>query len=84
MISPAAISSPEKFVLDPQREGGGNNVYGADNKPFLENIKESDNGQDPATGHLQLHGQTGAESCKACGCYQRAWNIWLRTYMYKY
>ena len=38
----AAISSPEKFVLKPQREGGGNNVYGADIKPFLENIKDSE------------------------------------------
>eukprot|EP00092_Neocalanus_flemingeri_P009940 GFUD01010718.1.p1 GENE.GFUD01010718.1~~GFUD01010718.1.p1 ORF type:complete len:482 (+),score=144.35 GFUD01010718.1:71-1516(+) len=38
----AAISSPEKFVLKPQREGGGNNVYGADIKPFLEKIKDSE------------------------------------------
>ena len=37
----AAINSPEKFVLKPQREGGGNNVYGEDIKPFLENIKDS-------------------------------------------
>ena len=37
-----AIESPEKYVLKPQREGGGNNVYGADIKPFLENIKDSD------------------------------------------
>eukprot|EP00092_Neocalanus_flemingeri_P069966 GFUD01085829.1.p1 GENE.GFUD01085829.1~~GFUD01085829.1.p1 ORF type:complete len:482 (+),score=135.81 GFUD01085829.1:62-1507(+) len=38
----AAIRSPEKFVLKPQREGGGNNVYGADIKPFLEKIKDSE------------------------------------------
>eukprot|EP00092_Neocalanus_flemingeri_P081177 GFUD01101330.1.p1 GENE.GFUD01101330.1~~GFUD01101330.1.p1 ORF type:complete len:500 (+),score=134.48 GFUD01101330.1:58-1500(+) len=38
----AAIRSPEKFVLKPQREGGGNNVYGEDIKPFLENIKDSE------------------------------------------
>ena len=28
-------------MLKPQREGGGNNVYGADIKPFLEKIKDS-------------------------------------------
>ena len=33
------MATPEKFVLKPQREGGGNNVYGEDIKPFLENIK---------------------------------------------
>ncbi|XP_023333170.1 glutathione synthetase isoform X2 [Eurytemora carolleeae] len=37
-----AIETPEKFVLKPQREGGGNNVYGADIKPFLEKIADSD------------------------------------------
>lgn len=25
-----ALKEPEKFVLKPQREGGGNNVYGVD------------------------------------------------------
>ncbi|NDU79271.1 hypothetical protein GWI34_42830, partial [Actinomadura sp. DSM 109109] len=24
----AAIASPERYVIKPQREGGGNNVYG--------------------------------------------------------
>ena len=38
----SAIANPERFVLKPQREGGGNNVYGVDIKPFLENIKDSD------------------------------------------
>jgi len=38
----AAIANPEKFVLKPQREGGGNNVYGEDIKPFLEKIKNSE------------------------------------------
>jgi len=28
--------------LKPQREGGGNNIYGDDIKPFLENIRDSD------------------------------------------
>jgi len=37
-----AIATPEKFVLKPQREGGGNNVYGDDIKPFLEKIKDSE------------------------------------------
>ena len=35
----AAMKNPEKYVLKPQREGGGNNVYGDDIKPFLESIK---------------------------------------------
>ena len=34
-----ALKNPEKYVLKPQREGGGNNVYGADIKPFLESIQ---------------------------------------------
>jgi len=38
----AAVANPAKFVLKPQREGGGNNVYGEDIKPFLENIKDSE------------------------------------------
>jgi glutathione synthetase len=37
-----ALKNPEKYVLKPQREGGGNNVYGDDIKPFLENIRDSD------------------------------------------
>merc|ERR1712241_1590138 len=37
-----ALSNPTKYVLKPQREGGGNNVYGEDIKPFLENIRDSD------------------------------------------
>ena len=28
--------------MKPQREGGGNNIYGDDIKPFLEKIKDSD------------------------------------------
>lgn len=30
-----AIKEPERFVLKPQREGGGNNIYGADIKEAL-------------------------------------------------
>jgi len=38
----AAMATPSKYVLKPQREGGGNNVYGDDIRPFLENIKDSE------------------------------------------
>lgn len=34
-----SISNPERFVLKPQREGGCNNLYGADIKNFLESVK---------------------------------------------
>ncbi|XP_053403446.1 glutathione synthetase-like isoform X2 [Mercenaria mercenaria] len=36
-----AIQTPEKFVLKPQREGGGNNLFGDDLRNYLEKIKES-------------------------------------------
>ncbi|XP_071534053.1 glutathione synthetase-like isoform X2 [Panulirus ornatus] len=36
-----AMENPERFVLKPQREGGGNNVYGAEIKEVLEKIKDS-------------------------------------------
>jgi hypothetical protein len=36
-----ALKTPSRFVVKPQREGGGNNIYGDDIKPFLENIRES-------------------------------------------
>jgi glutathione synthase len=34
--------NPEGFVLKPQREGGGNNVYGADILPVLTSLKPSE------------------------------------------
>ncbi|XP_059085219.1 glutathione synthetase-like isoform X2 [Tigriopus californicus] len=37
-----AMKNPERFVLKPQREGGGNNTYGDDIPPFLESIKDSE------------------------------------------
>ena len=37
-----AIANPKRYVLKPQREGGGNNVYGDDIKPFLEKIRNSE------------------------------------------
>lgn len=37
-----AFQSPSKFVLKPQREGGGNNVYKRDIPQFLDKIDEKD------------------------------------------
>ncbi|XP_033218865.1 glutathione synthetase-like [Belonocnema kinseyi] len=34
-----AIENPENFVLKPQREGGGNNIFGKNIKTFLTSIK---------------------------------------------
>ncbi|XP_075428583.1 glutathione synthetase isoform X2 [Ascaphus truei] len=36
-----AIANPERFVLKPQREGGGNNVYGEEMKEVLERVGDS-------------------------------------------
>ncbi|XP_058846920.1 glutathione synthetase-like isoform X3 [Acipenser ruthenus] len=36
-----AIADPDQFVLKPQREGGGNNIYGEDMCKVLHNVKES-------------------------------------------
>ncbi|XP_067130688.1 glutathione synthetase-like isoform X2 [Centruroides vittatus] len=36
-----ALETPEKFVLKPQREGGGHNVYGKNVKKVLEEISSS-------------------------------------------
>ncbi|XP_053552989.1 glutathione synthetase [Bombina bombina] len=35
-----AIANPEQYVLKPQREGGGNNIYGAEIKEILEKFKD--------------------------------------------
>ena len=37
-----AMANPEKYVLKPQREGGGNNIYGKDIVPFLNKVKNDD------------------------------------------
>lgn len=37
-----AFEEPEKYVLKPQREGGGNNIYKEDIPPFLHAIDEKD------------------------------------------
>lgn len=36
-----ALQTPEKYVLKPQREGGGNNLFGTELKEYLEKIKDS-------------------------------------------
>lgn len=36
-----AIDDPERFVLKPQREGGGNNVYGLNVRDAIIKMKES-------------------------------------------
>jgi len=36
-----AMKTPTKFVVKPQREGGGNNIYGEDIVPFLKSIENS-------------------------------------------
>ncbi|KAL3859765.1 hypothetical protein ACJMK2_009961 [Sinanodonta woodiana] len=40
-----AISSPGNFVLKPQREGGGNNLYGEEMKNYLIKIRNSEERQ---------------------------------------
>jgi hypothetical protein len=37
-----ALADPEKYVLKPQREGGGNNVYGSDIKQVILGMKDSE------------------------------------------
>ncbi|KDE05484.1 glutathione synthetase [Microbotryum lychnidis-dioicae p1A1 Lamole] len=37
-----ALSSPSRFVLKPQREGGGNNIYRTDIPPFLAQLEAKD------------------------------------------
>jgi len=36
-----ALDNPERFVLKPQREGGGNNVYGTDIRDAILSMKDS-------------------------------------------
>lgn len=38
---------PERYVLKPQREGGGNNIYRTDIPPFLASLEEADRSKDP-------------------------------------
>ncbi|XP_027933431.1 glutathione synthetase, chloroplastic-like [Vigna unguiculata] len=43
-----AIENPELFVMKPQREGGGNNIYGNDLKESLLKLQESGSEEDAA------------------------------------
>ncbi|KFQ29428.1 Glutathione synthetase, partial [Merops nubicus] len=36
-----AVADPDRFVLKPQREGGGNNLYGEELRQVLERIRDS-------------------------------------------
>ncbi|XP_034028059.1 glutathione synthetase [Thalassophryne amazonica] len=36
-----ALAAPDRFVLKPQREGGGNNIYGSEICKMLEAVKET-------------------------------------------
>ena len=36
-----AMRAPTRYVVKPQREGGGNNIYGEDIVPFLKGIESS-------------------------------------------
>lgn len=38
----AALENPERFVMKPQREGGGNNIYGQDIKTALTTLSPSE------------------------------------------
>lgn len=40
-----AYGHPERFVLKPQREGGGNNIYRLDIPPFLDSLATKDLGK---------------------------------------
>ncbi|KAM0749440.1 glutathione synthase [Meredithblackwellia eburnea MCA 4105] len=41
-----ALTTPEKFVLKPQREGGGNNIYRGDIPGFLNELEAKDVGKE--------------------------------------
>ncbi|XP_039062832.1 glutathione synthetase, chloroplastic isoform X2 [Hibiscus syriacus] len=43
-----AIEKPELFVMKPQREGGGNNIYGGDVKETLLRLQKEGSGEDGA------------------------------------
>lgn len=52
-----AYSQPERFVLKPQREGGGNNIYKHDIPSFLDRLEKEDEGklkQSNAHGNKKL------------------------------
>ncbi|GAA5902808.1 glutathione synthase [Sporobolomyces salmoneus] len=50
-----ARGEPERFVLKPQREGGGNNIYRQDIPPFLSKLEE----EDKTRGEGEVKGKEG-------------------------
>ncbi|GAA5937671.1 glutathione synthase [Sporobolomyces koalae] len=57
-----AKSHPERYVLKPQREGGGNNIYRTDIPPFLDQLAQRDlerQQQQGEEGQDQVKGQEG-------------------------
>ncbi|KAK9896700.1 glutathione synthase [Cystobasidium minutum MCA 4210] len=53
-----AYSHPERFVLKPQREGGGNNIYKQDIPAFLDKLEKEDQEklkQSAAHGNKKMH-----------------------------
>jgi len=70
----AAIAQPDAYVLKPQREGGGNNLYGADLVAALETMTPSQRAafilmerivSDPKPGALVRNGHVAAGDCVA-------------------
>ncbi|XP_061348458.1 glutathione synthetase, chloroplastic-like [Gastrolobium bilobum] len=47
-IAKKAIERPELFVMKPQREGGGNNIYGDALRETLLKLQKADSGEDAA------------------------------------
>ena len=45
----AAKANPDAYVIKPQREGGGNNLYGADVKHALETMTDTE-----LAGHIMM------------------------------
>lgn len=49
-----ALTHPERYVLKPQREGGGNNVYREDIPGFLKELEERDGNRDGWAGYVLM------------------------------
>ncbi|CAJ1960910.1 unnamed protein product [Sphenostylis stenocarpa] len=50
-----AIEKPELFAMKPQREGGGNNIYGDDVREILQKLQKSGSQEDAAYILMQRH-----------------------------
>lgn len=51
-----ALSEPDRFVLKPQREGGGNNIYKSDIPPALKAMEERDQANAGSSGPSEREG----------------------------